>query len=231
MSTSSLRKRTTSNNVTYAGHAKWRRRAVRILSLLLGFSLCVAVVLPWFRLPLLGWTVPTPAWNALGVGLLVLGNLHMLRALNLPGTAWAIRLLLPWALYRWWGSQELFREWGKATFVPMQLKLSGINETLDTLGVDRVTVYDPVLWREIVPGLGYQLAGFSLLLAAVVTAIDFPVRTRCPDCRSVISPEDPCCHGCGRRFPEVPGCQQCGRSPQKGDKFCRSCGNGLGPQA
>jgi hypothetical protein len=173
---------------------------------------------------MLGWSVPTPAWNLLGLGLLLLGNLHVLRALNLPGMSWGIRILLPWCIYKWWDSQELFREWGKATLAPMQLKLSGVNEALDTLGLDRFSIYDPVLWREVVPGWGYKLAGASLLFALLVTLVDQPARTRCPSCRAVISPEDPCCHGCGCRFPEVPGCQQCGRTPQKGDRFCRSCG-------
>lgn len=205
-----------------------RRSGIRFASLALGFMLCVSVALPWFSLPLLGWSVPTPAWNTLGLGLLVLGNLHILRALRLPGVSWAIRLMLPWALYRWWGSAELFRDWGKSVLVPMQLKLSGVNETLDTLGLERLSVYDPVLWREVVPGWGYKLAGASLALAVLVTLLDQPMRTRCPACRSVVSPEDPCCHGCGQRFPDVPGCMQCGRTPQKGDRFCRSCGRELG---
>jgi hypothetical protein len=197
---------------------------VRALSLGLGFSLCVSVGLPWFELPLLGWSVPTPAWNALGLGLLALGNLHVLRALNMPGMSWGIRLLLPWVIYRWWGSQQQFRDWGKATLAPVQLKLSGVNDTLSTLGLDGVSIYDPVLWRDVQPGWGYTVAGASLLMAILVTAIDQPPRTRCPSCRAVISPEDPCCHGCGKSFPEIPGCRQCGRPPQKNDRFCRSCG-------
>lgn len=175
----------------------------------------------------MGWSLPTPAWNALGIGLLVLGSLHILRSLNLPGSPWAIRVLLPWTIFRWWESAESFRLWGKATFAPAQLKLSGVNQALDTLGVDQVSLYDPVLWRTIEPGWGYKLAGCSLLAAVLVTLVDWPVRTRCPGCRSVISPEDPCCHGCGRCFPEVPGCLQCGRVPQRGDRHCRSCGQSL----
>ncbi len=171
--------------------------------------------------------MPTPAWNSLGLGLLALGCLHVLRAGNLSGAAWGIRLLLPWVAYRWFASRESFFEWGKATFVPLQLKFSGLNETLDRLGMDPVTVYDPLLWRDLRPGWGYKLAGASLLAAALVTLLDQPARLRCPDCRSVISPEDPCCHGCGRRSPEVPGCRQCGRSPRPGDRFCRSCGTNL----
>jgi hypothetical protein len=213
-----------------AGARNWalgRRLAVRLASLAVGFALAVSVALPWFSLPLFGWAVPVPAWNGLGLGLLLLAGFHVLRALSFPGMAWAIRLMLPWAGYRWWGSEELFRHWGKHTFAPLQLRLSGLNQALSTVGADPVTVFDPVLWREVAPGLGWKLAGISLLLALVITALDLPVRSRCPSCRSRVGPDDRCCHGCGASFPDVPGCLGCGRRPHKGDGFCRSCGRSL----
>lgn len=193
----------------------------------MGFALGVAVVLPWFTLPLLGWSVPIPAWNALGLLLMVLAGLQILRALGLAPLAWAVRMLTPWALYKWWGAPEQFRLWGKATLAPMQMKLSGVNSTLSTLGAETVTVFDPTLWREVVPGWGYKLAGASLLLSLVVSWLDWPARTDCPFCKVTVSPEDPCCHGCGHRFPEVPACPQCGRAPQDGDRHCRACGTSL----
>lgn len=159
---------------------------------------------------------------------MVLGGLHILRALGLPGIPWGIRLLLPWALYRWWGSEELFRLWGKATFAPMQLKVSGLNTALGHLGVEQLSLFDPVLWREIEPGWGVKLAGLSLLCSALVTLLDLPVRWNCHSCRAKIAPDDVCCHACGYRFPEATACHQCGRAPRKGDRFCRSCGTGLG---
>jgi hypothetical protein len=205
----------------------WRRRAVRAASLLLGCALALAVVLPWFSLPLLGWSVPIPAWNALGLALLVLGALHGGRALGLPGVAWAIRALLPWTIYRWWQAEALFRDWGKGTLAPLQLKLSGVNSALETIGAERVTVFDPVLWRDVLPGPGYKLAGLALLLGGLVTLLDWPSRTRCGTCRAVVDPEDSCCHACGGRFPEATACSQCGRSPRTGDRFCRACGGAL----
>lgn len=200
---------------------------VRAVSLPLGFGLCVSALLPFFSLPLFGWSVPAPAWNALGLSLLVLGGLHVLRALNLWGTPWAIRLLLPWTIYRWWVGPEVFREWAKATLVPVQSRLMGLNDALARVGIESVTVYDPASWQVILPGWGYWLAGRCLMLAVLVTLLDYVPRGRCPDCRSQVAAEDPCCHGCGRRFPEVPGCFQCGRTPRGGDRFCRSCGTAL----
>ena len=202
---------------------------MRFLSLGLGFALCVSVALPWFSLPLLGWAVPTPAWNALGLALLLLGACQLLRALNLPGMPWAVRLLLPWTLWRWWTAEELFRQWGKQTFAPLQLRLSGVNQALSTVGAEPISVFDPTLWRDVEPGLGWKLAGVSLFLSLIVTLFDQPVRTRCSACQARISPEDRCCHGCGQQFPQVPGCLQCGRKPEKDDKHCRSCGRELAP--
>lgn len=202
---------------------------MRWLSLALAFSLFISVLLPWYSLPLLGWSVPTPAWNSLGLVLMVLAGMHLLRALSVPGTAWAIRFLLPWGCYGWWTSEELFRAWGKSTLAPVQLKVSGLNTALSHLGVEPLSLFDPVLWREMEAGWGAKLAGVSLLLALLITAVDRPLRSRCPHCDATVSPEDPCCHGCGHRFPEVPACGQCGRAPLSGDRFCRGCGSSLAP--
>ncbi len=180
--------------------------------------------MPWFHLPVLGWSVPAPAWNSLGLGLLVLGGLHLLRSLNLSAAAWLIRLLLPWALYRWWQSEEVCRLWGKAALAPLQMRLSPLNTALSSLGAREIEVFEASLWRELAPGLGWKFAGVSLLIALLLTIFDWPSRTRCPECRSKVLPEDPFCHGCGQHFPDVPGCVGCGRKPYSQDKFCRSCG-------
>lgn len=204
-----------------------RRRAVRLLCLPLGFALCASVALPWFHLPILGQSVPAPAWNSLGLGLLLLGGLHLLRAFNAPGVVWAIRILLPWALYRWWTIEEAYRLWGKSMLASLQLRFTTINQALTTLGLDGISVFDASLWREMQPGWGWKLAGLSLFLSVLITLLDWPSRTRCPACRVKVQPEDPFCHGCGCRFPEVPGCSGCGRRPARGDKFCRSCGRAV----
>jgi hypothetical protein len=217
---------------------RWRRAGMRLLNMLLGFALCVSVALPWFSMPMLGLSVPVPAWNVLGLGLLVLGGLHLLRALELPATPWAIRLLWPWVAYRWWWSEQMFRDWAKSTLVPVQLKFSGLNAALERLGFEPISFYDPVLWRELTLGWGYQVAGGSLLLALLLTLFDggaaglrasapgggTPATSRCPDCEVPVEPQDACCHGCGQSFQGRIGCSGCGRIPLPGDRYCRSCG-------
>lgn len=220
MSTSSHRRPTTKTD-------RLRRFAVRTVSLPLGFALCASVALPWFHLPVLGWSVPAPAWNGLGLALFILGGLHILRSLNLTAVAWLIRPILPWAIYRWWHSEEVFRLWGKATLAPLQMRLAPLNLALSSLGGKEMELFEAPLWRELAPGWGWTLAGVSLVLALVLTLLDWPSRTRCPDCKVKVQPEDPFCNGCGHRFPDVPGCTGCGRTPHHGDKHCRSCGREL----
>ena len=203
---------------------------MRLLSLPLAFTLCASVALPWFHLPILGQSVPAPAWNVLGLGLFFLGGLHLMRAVGVPGVAWLIRLVLPWAIYRWWTIETAYLQWGKATLAALQLRLSPVNQGLITLGLDPLSVFEVSQWQNMPPGWGWKLAGGSLCAAAVVTVLDWPVRTRCPACRARVAPEDPFCHGCGHRFPEVPACEGCGRKPAGGDKFCRSCGKSVAAQ-
>lgn len=200
---------------------------MRLLSFGLGITLGLSVVLPWFGLPLWGGVIPIPAWNFLGLGLIVLAGLHGLRALGVPGASWGVRGVWPWVFYHWWQSERAFRLWGKTTLAPLQLKLSGVNQALATVGIEPVSVFDPVAWRVLAPGIGWKLAGVSLVLALIVTALDWPVRRRCLDCQVVVSPWDRCCHGCGHVFTDVPGCLSCGRVPVDGDHFCRACGKDL----
>lgn len=176
-----------------------------------------------------GHSIPAPAWNALGLALLFLAALHLFRGLNLAGSAWAIRLVLPWALYRWWTVEESYRLWGKAILTDWQLRLAPMNSALSRLGFEGVTLFEVAEWQSMPPGWGWKLAGVSLILAVLVSLLDWPIRTRCAGCGVKVRPEDPFCHGCGIRFPEVPGCARCGRVPTKGDRFCRLCGGSVNP--
>ncbi len=192
---------------------------------LVGFLLCLSVVLPWFHAPVMGWSLPVPAWNNLGLLLLVLGNLHFLRAVGVPGIQWGIRILLPWAIYRWWAAEEAFKLWGKQILGPAQLKLVEVNQVLTTVQLEPVTVFDPTKWRELDPGLGWQVAGVSLALALLVTCFEKSPISKCSNCSNKVSGDDPNCHHCGHRLHESPTCPRCFRSLQKGDRFCRGCGH------
>lgn len=190
----------------------------------MGLALATSVALPWFGLPLAGKVLPWPAWNLLGLGLLVLAGAHLWRALSFPGAAWAIRLLLPGVLWGWWHSPERFRLWGMAVLAPWQLQLDGVNQVLARLGQAPLTLFDPVVWRDISLGWGYRLAGGCLVLSALLTVCDFGLRPRCLGCRAQVGVRDRFCFQCGDGLSGDGGCGQCGEPGRSGDQFCRACG-------
>lgn len=202
-----------------------RKLVQGVAGALVGFLLCLSVVLPWFHADVLGWSLPVPAWNSLGLLLLVLGNLHFLRAVGVPGVQWVIRVLLPWAVYQWWAAEEAFKLWGKQILGPAQLKLIEVNQVLTTVQLEPVTVFDPTKWRDLDPGLGWQMAGASLGLAVLLTCLEKSATIKCSGCSTRVSREDPHCHSCGHRLREIPSCPRCFRSYHKGDHFCRGCGH------
>lgn len=178
-------------------------------------------------MPVLGWQIPVPPWNTFGLGIVVLGLLHFGRSLGVVYCSWGIRMLLPFAAAGWWASPGRFLAWGKSILAPVQLQLSGLNQGLATLGAEPIVLFDPVQWREASLSWGWKYAGLVLLLATVLTALDWQPRRFCSACKAKVSHQDRCCHQCGTPFPEASGCLGCGSKPQKLDKFCRTCGRSL----
>ncbi len=158
---------------------------------------------------------------------LALAALLVGRALGWGALRWPIRAGLVAASYLWWTAEAWMRSWGTGKFAPLQLQLSDVNALLLKLGQEELRLYDPVLWRELGPELGWQVAGASLLGIALHTVWDGPRRRNCKGCGRAAPLEDAHCGGCGERFPQVPACGQCGASPQTGDRFCRRCGSSL----
>lgn len=205
------------------GSGRW----VRAGSLALAFAAFCSVILPWFKLPVLGWGVPAPAWNRTGLLLLALAACQLSRALGWSGAKWMVRLVCLPALYLWWGSEEVFRHWGTATLAPLQLKLAALNDVLGKFSVEAVEIFEPRLWKQLETGPGWYLAGGTLVCSLLLSAFDRVKVSSCPACALKVAATDCHCPGCGHKFRDFQGCSKCGRHPQAGDKFCRDCGESV----
>ena len=192
-----------------------------LLAMLLGVSLC----LPWFHLPILGWTVPAPAWNRAGLVCFALSGLLVIRAVAGWPFRWPVRIATPIALYYWWASLEAVKTWGAKNLAPAQLKLAAVNQTLSRLGGESVTVYEPALWRSLEPQHGWHLAGLSLFLIGLLSVLDGPRSLLCSACQTKAKESDHFCHCCGHTLTISPGCRNCGGKPHPQDTFCRHCGS------
>lgn len=192
--------------------------------LLLATALGLTVFLPWFELPLLGWSVPAPAWNRAGLSFLLLTGLLMLRVVGGYPFRWVVRLALVPALLSWWKAPELVREWGGQTLAPLQLRLNAVNQTLSSLGAETITVYEPALWRTLAPGWGWKVAGLTLVAISLLTFFDGARRPTCSACRAETGETDHHCYACGESLGKLRYCSNCGSPETQGDTYCRCCG-------
>ena len=201
-----------------------KRAMIRFSHVLVSFCLVVSATLPWFELPVFGWQVPVPAWNRVGLSILILSGICLVRGLGFSFVRWPARLVLPLAAYGWWTSPEAMRDWGVSLFAPLQLKFSSINSALSHLNVEPITVFESQLWRELSTGPGFALAGLSFAALLLVTAFDHPKQRKCSACQSRVQLEDRNCHSCGALVSIGDGCRGCGKHVSKSDKHCRHCG-------
>lgn len=199
-------------------------RWIRAGSLLLAFAAFCSVALPWFDLPVLGWSVPAPAWNRTGLLLLALSAAQMTRSLGWRFGKWLVRILVFPIGYYWWGSEAAFLKWGTGTLAPIQLKLVAINGILSKFSVDSIDVFEARHWKNLEAGPGWYLTGATLALTLALTALDHYQPSRCSKCRARVGDSDAHCCQCGHKVREVKGCPECGRFPEPRDKFCRDCG-------
>lgn len=203
-------------------------RWLRAGSIALAFSAFCALTLPWFKLPVLGWSIPTPAWNRTGLVLLALAACHFTRGLGWGVMRWPVRLAVFPAAYLWWGSEDAFRQWGTGTLAPLQLKLSSFNRLLAKFNLETLDIFEPRLWKQLDTGPGWYLAGATLVATLVLTSLDRVQVSVCPSCSTKNQAKDCHCHVCGHKFKDFKGCSRCGRTPAKGDKYCRDCGQEYG---
>lgn len=199
------------------------KRMYSLLAAVLGTALAVSVFIPWFELPILGLSVPTPAWNKGGVACLVLASILYLRALGGFPLRWLVRLTVLPTAYFWWQSVEQMKSWGVKNLAPAQLKLSTVNSAMTKLGAERVTLYEPSLWKSLEPSYGWKAAGFLLLVTAVVTVLDGPRIRKCQSCGQKGRGGDSFCFQCGMALTDARLCGNCGGALQAGDSFCRHC--------
>lgn len=188
----------------------------------------VAICLPWFQLPILGWTIPAPAWNKAGLACFALSGVLVMRTVAGWFFRWPVRMVTPVAFYYWWESLEAVKTWGAKHLAPAQLKLAPVNQTLSTLGGEGVTVYEPALWRSLEPQYGWHLAGLSLLSIGLLTAFDGPRSVVCSACQAKAKETDNFCHACGDTLTTSVGCRNCGGKPLVQDAYCRHCGDKFG---
>lgn len=202
---------------------------IRFFHLLLSICLGVSVALPWFELPLFGWQVPVPAWNKVGLAILLLSAISLVRGVGFAFMRWPLRVLLPLAAYGWWLSPAETRNWGVSLFAPLQMKFSSLNSALSQLGLEPFTVFESQLWRELNQGPGYTLAGVSFGVLLLVTALDHPKTRRCGNCQAKAKLTDKNCHACGSLIAFENGCRGCGHQLGRGDQYCRQCGEKASP--
>ena len=200
---------------------------MRVLSFCLAVALTIVLLLPWFKIPLLAWAIPVPAWSRAGLVCLAVSAVLALRALAGLPWRWLVRGLLPFALYEWWRSPEEMMVWGTRTFGPVQLKLSALNAALSKFGVDPVQLYEPSAWKELQPGLGWYAAGGVLAAASLFAVLDGPRIRNCAQCQAPAREEDGFCHQCGEALQVLTRCGNCARPAEIEDKFCRDCGHSL----
>ncbi|MFA5504323.1 MAG: zinc ribbon domain-containing protein [Vulcanimicrobiota bacterium] len=203
------------------------RLVLSLLAAFLGTALAVSVFLPWFHLPILGLSIPTPAWGKAGVACLAAASTLFLRALGGSALRWLVRPALIPAAYFWWTSLEQMQAWGARSLAPAQLKLATVNQGLGSLGGEPITLYEPALWRGLEPSYGWQVAGAILVLSALFTLFDGPRMPHCGSCNKRGREGDSFCFQCGQAFSEQPVCSNCGQTAIEGDAFCRHCAKPL----
>ena len=201
-----------------------RQNTLSLLSLFLASCLLLSLCLPWFELPILGWSVPAPAWNKAGLASATLSVFLFLRGVGGWKVRWMVRLALIPAAYCWWTSLVEVKAWGARHLGSAQLEFSSINSTLAKLGVETITIYDASKWRALQPTFGWYAAGLCMLLIALVTSLDGPRRRACSECTLPAQDSDRFCHGCGQTLQSSLGCRNCGAFMQDEDRFCRLCG-------
>ena len=179
--------------------------------------------MPWFELPILGLTVPTPAWNKGGVACLILASILYLRAIGGLPVRWLVRPAVLPAAYFWWQSVDQMKAWGARNLAPAQLKLSAVNSAMTKFGGERVNLYEPALWKGLKPSYGWKAAGILLLFTAVVTLLDGPRTPKCGACGKKGAEGDSFCFHCGKALAEAVVCRNCGEKLRQGDSFCRKC--------
>jgi len=187
-------------------------------------TLSISLLIPWFRLPVLGWEIPAPAWNRAGLACLVLAGFHLLRAVGGPPFRWLVRIATLPALYFWWVSPEWAKAWGARHLAPAQLKLAPLNNALARLGGDTLELYKPPLWKTLEPQTGWYVAGGTLILTLLLTSFDGPNRLTCSSCKGTFTEDDRFCGECGEALKGGPHCGHCGEELNPNDKFCRRCG-------
>ncbi len=194
--------------------------------------------LTWVCLPLGALTVPVPGLFlrgglVLGLGLLALG-FWLLRP-RAPGLQLACALAamgltgldLHGIVTR--TGYELAR---------LQLKLSGLNETLGTLHLPRLELFEHGQsgWTYVGYGLYVGLAGAGLLLlGAVVEALlqgrqgrslgsVLVGRPACKACQQRLVAGMSFCPGCGLKLLPVRRCSECKATVAETYRFCPECG-------
>lgn len=202
-----------------------RRTWQPVAFLILATALTVAVCLPWFFLPILGWSIPVPAWSRAGAACLALAATLLLRTVGGYKFRWAIRLALLPSIYFWLTSAEAVKMWGAQHLGPAQLKLAKVNAALSTMGTETISLYEAPLWRNLEPQLGWHLTGVVFLATMLLTLMDGPVRRVCPCCQQEAWADDRFCRACGESLTESAGCPNCGSERDPSDKFCHSCGH------
>ncbi len=194
--------------------------------------------LTWVCLPLGALTLPVPGLFlrgglVLGLGLLALG-FWLLRP-RAPGLQLACALAalaltgldLHGIVTR--TGYELAR---------LQLKLSGLNETLGTFQLPRLELFEPGQsgWSYVGSGLYLALAGAALLLLGALVEVLIQGRQgrslgsvlvgrpACKACQQRLIAGMSFCPGCGLKLLPVRRCSECKAAVSETYRFCPECG-------
>lgn len=194
--------------------------------------------LTWLNLPVGALTLPVPglflrggfvlAWAILSMGFWLLRprfpTVLMGTALGVAGTvAFQLADIL----------QRTPRELGR-----LQLKLSGLNQTLASLNLPEVEIYrlggDP--WDYVGPGIWVALTGSGVLLVGSLLEALLQVRQgrslssvligrpACQACNQRLSGSMSFCPGCGLKLLPIKKCSQCRAAFSESYRFCPECG-------
>jgi hypothetical protein len=201
-----------------------RARAVGLLSLVSASLLFMAVCVPWFDIPVLGWQVPAPAFNRAGLACIALACVLLIRSIGGTIFRWGVRAGLLPSIYYWWHSLAEVKAWGAEYLATAQLKLSPVNQMLARMGTETITLYNAPEWRALEPTHGWYGAGGVLFFVLLLTAFDGTVKRHCLSCKAQTRENDSFCGGCGKALDSVPKCRNCGAGTESEDDFCRRCG-------
>lgn len=122
----------------------------------------------------------------------------------------------------------------------LQLKLSGVNQTLATFHLPEVEVYQPGRdpWSFVGFGLYLALAGAGLLLAGALLETLLQSRQgrslgsvlvgrpACKACGQALTGGMNFCPGCGHKLLPVRKCSECRSIVPESYRFCPECGAG-----